>query len=272
MNYYCDLSLNKGKDETNSLNFNELISCAILDNYQLLAINEIRKGMVQIDKSQNNNINNNYNKETIQSLYEKNSNKFLTVQKKELINWNKIKILSRLTIEVSEQKELFQFSNQSNFIKNFDILAVKPKNDKILESCLMSELNCDIICIDLNEKFSFMSKKKLFQGALEKGIFFEIDYGKFVVNNESRCNFISNFILLNDILKGKNLIVSSGAENLFMQRNPEDILTILETIFNVKKHIGFKMITENPIKAILRSKQRRLYKTTLGIVNNANNK
>ena len=115
-------------------------------------------------------------------------------------------------------------------------------------------------------------KKKLLQTAADKGMFFEIEYGKFIIDNESRSNFISNFILLNQVLKGKNLIVSSGAENIFMQRNPEDIIIILETIFDIKKHMAYKMVTENPIKAVLRSKQRKLFKTTLDIVNSENNK
>ena len=156
MNFYCDLCLNK-KDETNSLNFNELLSCSILDNYQILSINQTMKGIVPEGKNQSNN--NILNKKLIQELYTKNSLKFLNVQKKDLINWDKIKVFNRLTIEISEQKELFQLTKPNNFVKNFDILAIKPKNDKILESCLMTELNCDIITIDLYEKFSFMPKK-----------------------------------------------------------------------------------------------------------------
>ena len=103
-------------------------------------------------------------------------------------------------------------------------------------------------------------------------MFFEIEYGKFITDNESRNTFISNFILLNQVLKGKNIIISSGAENLFMMRNPEDIITIMETIFDMKKHIVYKMITENPIKAVIKSKQRKLFKTTLGITSEDNKK
>ena len=189
----------------------------------------------------------------------------MSVQKPELINWDKIKILSRLTLELSEQKDLFPLTKSNDILKKFDIVAIKPKNDKILEHILMSEINCDIITIDLYDKFSFMSKKKLFQTCADKGMFFEIEYGKFITDNESRSNYISNFILLNNVLKGKNLIMSSGAENLFMQRNPEDVITILETIFDIKKDLAFKMVTENPIKAVLKGKQRKLFKTTLDI-------
>jgi RNase P/RNase MRP subunit p30 len=270
MNFYCDLCLNN-KGEASNANFNELISCSILDNFQIISINQTQKALILDEKKQKLNTNiYNINKDLLQDLYKKNSIKFLNVQKSDLINWDKIKILTRLTLEVSDQKDIFQITKSNDILKKFDIVAIKPKNDKILENILMSEINCDIITIDLYEKFSFMSKKKLFQTSADKGMFFEVEYGKFITDNESRSNYISNFILLNNVLKGKNLIISSGAENLFMQRNPEDVMTILETIFDIKKDQAFKMITENPIKAILKGKQRKLYKTTLDIIKNDN--
>ena len=254
--------LQKKKDELNKKEFNgssELVDVVFTGDKRLKSVNIKIEGTLDED-----------DKELLQDLYEKNSIKFLNVQKLDLINWDKIKILSRLTIEISEQKDLFQITKSNDMIKKFDIFAIKPKNDKILENILMSEINCDIITIDLYEKFSFMSKKKLFQTCANKGMFFEIEYGKFITDNESRSSYISNFILLNNVLKGKNIIVSSGAENVFMQRNPEDIITILETIFDIKKDEAFKMITENPIKAVLKGKQRKLFKTTLDIVKNEN--
>ena len=265
MNFYCDLCMNY-KEGSSNANFNELLSCAILDNFQIISINQTQKIQILEDKNKKLNYNiYNINKELLQELYKKNSLKFLSVQKPELINWDKIKILSRLTLELSEQKDLFPLTKSNDILKKFDIVAIKPKNDKILEHILLSEINCDIITIDLYDKFSFMSKKKLFQTCADKGMFFEIEYGKFITDNESRSNYISNFILLNNVLKGKNLIMSSGAENLFMQRNPEDVITILETIFDIKKDLAFKMVTENPIKAVLKGKQRKLFKTTLDI-------
>jgi len=263
MNFYCDLCLDNTK-EKNSINFNELISCSILDSYQILSINTTLKGIIPSDKKQGDSIS--YDKNLIQELYTKNSSRFLNSIKPNLINWDKISIYKRLTIELSDQKELFQITKPNNVINSFDILAVKPLNDKILESCLSNEINCDIIVVDMYEKFSFMPKKKLFQSAADKGMFFEVEYSQFITDNESRSNFVSNFILLNQVLKGKNLILSSGAENIFMQRNPDDVINIFETIFDIKKDLAFKMITENPIKAVIKSKQRKLFKTTLGII------
>ena len=165
--------------------FNELLSCAILDNYQILSINLTIKSVILEDKNKKINMNIfNIDKPLIQELYKKNSLKFLNVQKPELINWDKIKLLSRLTVELNEQKDIFQITKSNEIFKKFDILAIKPKNDKILENILMSEINCDIITIDLYDKFSFMSKKKLFQTSVNKGMFFEVEYGKFITDNE----------------------------------------------------------------------------------------
>ena len=176
MNFYCDLCLNF-KEETNNVNFNELISCALLDNYQLLALNKTKKVNYIDEKNFKNNKNNNIeiNKELIQDLYQKNSFKFLNIKKTELINWSKIKILSRLTLEISEQKDIFNITKGTNILKNFDIFALKPKNDKILENILMSEICCDIINIDLYEKFNFMSKKNYFKHALKKEFFLKLN-------------------------------------------------------------------------------------------------
>ena len=41
-----------------------------------------------------------------------------------------------------------------------------------------------------------MTKKKLFQTSADKGMFFEVEYGKFITDNESRSPYISNFILM----------------------------------------------------------------------------
>ena len=53
----------------------------------------------------------------------------------------------------------------------------------------------NVISVYSDEKYSFNNKKYLIYEDVEKGMFFEVNYAKFVVNNESRRMFISNFIL-----------------------------------------------------------------------------
>ena len=65
--------------------------------------------------------------------------------------------------------------------------------------------------LEANNQITYYSYKKDDNG---KNVY-EIEYGKFITDNESRSNFISNFILLNQVLKGKNLIISSGLNDFF---------------------------------------------------------
>ena len=269
---YYDLGIifnDKDKDKKNLIDFYELLTSAIIDGYKIIAINIIRSGIVDKENINNIEINkilfNNKDNELIKEIYSKYCIKFLNGENSKLINWNKIKILSKITIEINDMKEIYQFSNQNNFISNFDILSIKPKNDKIFEYILSSDINTDIITLDLEEKFSFIQNKKLILLSLKKNYFYEIFYGKFITNNESRGTFISNFLLLNEIIKGKNLILSSFSNNFFMQRSPYDLITIFQTLFEINNNIVKQLISENCEKLIIKTIQRKFYKSTIDV-------
>jgi len=269
---YYDLGIifnDKDKDKKNLIDFYELLTSAIIDGYKIIAINIIRSGIVDKENINNIEINkilfNNKDNELIKEIYSKYCIKFLNGENSKLINWNKIKILSKITIEINDMKEIYQFSNQNNFISNFDILSIKPKNDKIFEYILSSDINTDIITLDLEEKFSYIQNKKLILLSLKKNYFYEIFYGKFITNNESRGTFISNFLLLNEIIKGKNLILSSFSNNFFMQRSPYDLITIFQTLFEINNNIIKQLISENCEKLIIKTIQRKFYKSTIDV-------
>jgi len=269
---YYDLGIifnDKDKDKKNLIDFYELLTSAIIDGYKIIAINIIRSGIVDKENINNIEINkilfNNKDNALIKEIYSKYCIKFLNGENIKLIDWNKIKILSKLTIEINDMKEIYQFSNQNNFISNFDILSIKPKNDKIFEYILSSDINTDIITLDLEEKFSFIQNKKLILLSLKKNYFYEIFYGKFITNNENRGTFISNFLLLNEIIKGKNLILSSFSNNFFMQRSPYDLITIFQTLFEINNNIIKQLISENCEKLIIKTIQRKFYKSTIDV-------
>ncbi len=96
-------------------------------------------------------------------------------------------------------------------------------------------------------------------------MFFEITYDDFIKNDSRRSTFISNVLLLLDVTKGKNIIINSGANNFYSHRSPYDIITIFETIFELDSDLVQKMISENCEKVILKSIQRKYYKTVITI-------
>jgi ribonuclease P/MRP protein subunit RPP1 len=117
-------------------------------------------------------------------------------------------------------------------------------------------------------------KKTQINAAIERGMFFEIVYGNLIKdsgNSSKRSLFISNVLLLLDVTKGKNVIISSGVNNFYQHRSPYDIMIIFDTIFEVNKSTLNKMLNNNCEKVILKSIQRKYFKTVLNLVNNTDN-
>ncbi len=221
---YYDLCLNFDNSSINLNNFqnlSELITSGICDGFKILAINTIRLGNISIN-------------ETIKEIYidiEKAFNsyslKFLNSSSENLnfLNFKDIKILRRITFEISDNKEIYQFTNPPSSMKAYDIISVIPKNEKIFEVCC-NDLNVDLITINFDEKMNFFLKKSLILSALDKNIFFEIQYNGFITDNSKRAIFISNILMLLEITKGKNFIISSGSDNYLDHRSPYDIINL----------------------------------------------
>lgn len=255
---YYDLCMNYNKTFpiSKSAELCELIASAICDEYKFLTINIIKKGIINNSIS----IEDNFFDIDLKSLYNTFSIKFINSDN--LIDLDEIKILKRLTLEISDAKEIFQLSNPIQYFKYFDILAVLPKNEKMFEACL-NELNIDLIQINFEEKINFPLKKHQINTAIEKNMFFEIIYSDFIKQDNKRSIFISNVLLLLEVTKGKNIIISSGAESFYDHRSPYDVITIFETIFNIKD--AKRMISDNCESLILKSIQRKFYKTVIKI-------
>lgn len=259
---YYDLCINyenvNHKDKEKFHQLCELVTSAICDNFTLIALNVNKRGTLTT------------NDENISSpldlnlIYQKYSVKFLNSMSHTLINWDQIRQLSRVTVEVNDSKDLYQFSNPSNAIRSYDIVAVCPQSDKMLDLCL-ADLNVDVITINFDVKFNFLGKKHLLNSSIDKGTFFEINYSRFISDTSKRSTFITNFLIFLEVTKGKNIILSSGAETFYDHRSPHDITTMFETIFQIKKDIIKHMISDNVEKVITKSVQRKYFKTVMNI-------
>jgi ribonuclease P/MRP protein subunit RPP1 len=197
-------------------------------------------------------------------MYKTYSLKFLNAQNINQIDLSKIKFLKRLTIEISDSKDIFQFNNPNQAMKSYDILAVMPINEKMFDLAC-GDVNVDIITVNQEEKINYALKKSIILNAIERNMYFEIIYNDFVKDDNRRSIFISNVLLLLDVTKGKNLIISSASSEFFFHRSPYDLITIFETIFECKTDVIKKMISENCEKVILKSIQRKYYKTVISM-------
>ncbi len=84
------------------------------------------------------------------------------------------------------------------------------------------KLEVDIIALDFATRLPFYIKAPQIGVALERGIFFEISYGGAILDATARRNILSNAIALANITRGRNLVLSSGAERPSLARGPYD--------------------------------------------------
>lgn len=195
----------------------------------------------------------NYNHTSTVDTTNKNSNNLSSITQEDY------RILTRVTVEIKDKKELLQLSCIDN--SNVDILSVIVLNDSLIET-VYNESEIEIIQISCYEKKNFYAKKKNILTAINRGVFFEFNYSE-LLQSDTRSLFIYNFTIFLDITKGKNVIISSGASEFIFQRSPYDVLVTISTIFEIDKELVKSFISTNPEIAVRNGIQRKFYKNVV---------
>ncbi|GIX74463.1 ribonuclease P protein subunit p30 [Caerostris extrusa] len=154
--------------------------------------------------------------------------KLIDFKAEELKNF---KVYNRITAIVEDSIHSHHFL-KSPITKMYDIIAVQPVGEKMLQH-VSSLSDIDIISLDLTKKLGYSLKRTTTRLAKEKGICFEICYSPCF---RGALQFIvSNSYLLTDVLKGKNILLSSGTSLLSELRTVEDVM-ILGLLFGLNKN------------------------------------
>ncbi|XP_072335124.1 ribonuclease P protein subunit p30 isoform X3 [Scyliorhinus torazame] len=142
-----------------------------------------------------------------------------------------IKILTRLTVIVSDAAHCNDLRITSPHTRSYDIVAVLPKTEKLFH-------------------------------AIERGIYFELAYSPAIKDSTMRRYTISNALSLMQICKGKNIIMSSAAERPLELRGPYDIAN-LGLLFGLTEGDAKAALSTNCRAALLHGETR---KTALGVI------
>ncbi|OCT71781.1 hypothetical protein XELAEV_18034759mg [Xenopus laevis] len=172
-----------------------------------------------------------------------------------------IKILTRLTIIASDPSHCNVLRSTSPSTRLYDIVAVFPKTEKLFHAACTS-IDVDLICINVTEKSPFFFRRPPINAAIQRGIFFELVYTPAIKDSTLRRYTISNALSLMQVCKGKNIIISSGAERALEMRGPYDIAT-LGLLFGLTEGIAKAAISTNCRSAVLHGETR---KTAFGVV------
>ncbi|EPS44651.1 hypothetical protein H072_1343 [Dactylellina haptotyla CBS 200.50] len=163
-----------------------------------------------------------------------------------------IRFLRRVTIVLDDPSQNYGLASLSN---NFDIVAVRPTDEKLLlQAC--TSLECDLISLDLSIRHPFHFKYKVLGQAISRGIRFEITYGASINDSTSRRNLLQNAAALIRATKGKGIVISSEARKATLCRAPFDVIN-LATLWGLNQENGKDAIAKGPRAVMLQAKMKR---------------
>ncbi|KAM3129487.1 hypothetical protein pb186bvf_018391 [Paramecium bursaria] len=256
---YSDLNIRSnymGDRSKNSQLINLLISC-IEDNYHNIAIATHFKDTTLSPKDASQFQA--YTQEFLKQKYDQSTN--ITHQR----NYKDLKQYSRITLEISDSKFIPQIKEDNKILQSYDIIAIKPKSEKIFLQILNDVNYYDIITFDCFDKLPFIPKLNLIKVLIDRNIFFELNYSDALNDANRRRNFISSASIIVNATKGRNIIFSSDAENWLLHRSPYDLVSLGITL-GLKKDQAKQSVKDNPSKVIQHATIRRAYK---GIIQEA---
>ncbi|KAL6715786.1 RNA-binding RNA processing protein rpp1 [Lecanora helva] len=167
----------------------------------------------------------------------------------------KLRILRRCTLHLSDPSQNHRLSSLASA---YDILALRPTNEKsVLQAC--QALECDIISLDISQRFPFWFKHTTFANALQRGIKIELCYAAGVLNADggaSRRNLISNATQIIRATRGRGLIISSEAKSALACRAPADVVN-MAVLWGLGQERGMEAVGREARSAAMQAEMKR---------------
>lgn len=161
--------------------------------------------------------------------------------------------LTRLTLTISDTAQNHRISELQ---KHYNLLALRPTNEKALQLCC-STLECDIISLDFKERLPFILKFKTIAAATQRGVRFEICYSPGIAGgSDARRNLISGAASLIRATRGRGIILSSEARGALGVRGPWDVINLAQ-IWGLGQERGKEALCEEAGKVVKLARLKR---------------
>lgn len=145
----------------------------------------------------------------------------------------------------------------TNLAQAYDLVALRPTNEKsLLNAC--TNMECDLISLDLSERIPFHFKFKMLSAAVERGVRLEICYGPGITGSgvDARRNLIGNAAALIRAARARGIIISSEARRALGIRAPWDVIN-LACVWGLSQERGKEAICEEARKVTALAKLKR---------------
>jgi RNase P/RNase MRP subunit p30 len=137
-----------------------------------------------------------------------------------------IRQISRISVTIDDMIDAQSLTVGNAILNSFDIVSVRPGNIKVFAH-LCKTADIDIITLDFTHRLPFPLNKKLLDEAVKRGIHFEIIYSPVIGPVAgARREVFSNTRVFIQYLRGRSLILSSGADSIGQLRGPMDVCNI----------------------------------------------
>ncbi|GMH44352.1 hypothetical protein BSKO_12286 [Bryopsis sp. KO-2023] len=146
-----------------------------------------------------------------------------------------LKQLKRLTLVTEEISESQCLHSKNPVLEQYDLVAIQPMSTAVAEQACAA-LDIDLITVDLTNHLPFNYKQYWLRKAAERGIHIELCYSKALKDTNQRQRFFSGARKFYDWTRGKNLIVSSGADDRMELRAPYDVINLTTFLGLKEKH------------------------------------
>jgi ribonuclease P/MRP protein subunit RPP1 len=165
-----------------------------------------------------------------------------------------LQLLTRLNLTLADPAQNQRLAALS---QAYDIIALRPTNEKLLLNAC-TNLECDVISLDLSVRLPYHFKFKMLSAAISRGVRIEICYGPGITGSgiDARRNLIGNATALIRATRGRGIIVSSEARRALSLRAPWDVIN-LTCVWGLSQERGKEAICEEARKVTALAKLKR---------------
>jgi ribonuclease P/MRP protein subunit RPP1 len=118
-------------------------------------------------------------------------------------------------------------------------------------------LDCDLISLDLSQRYHFHFQFKMFSFAVQRGVAIELCYGPGILGTpEQRRNLIQNVANLVRVTRGRGLVISSEARDVLACRGPADVVN-LGVVWGLGQERGTEAVTTAARKVVVNAAFKR---------------
>ncbi|KAL9944656.1 hypothetical protein D7B24_004236 [Verticillium nonalfalfae] len=184
-------------------------------------------------------------------------------------------ILHRATLVYSDPA---QNHRMPSLAAAYDLLAVRPTNERAFTSACLALADPALISLDLTARFDFHFRPKPCMAAVARGVRFEICYAHALRGGaagggpdaaQARAAFIANFQALARATRGRGLVISSEAQSALQLRGPADVVNLL-AVWGLGTERGMEALRGNPRGVVVNEGLKRTsYKSVINVVETA---